>query len=212
VLGDRGSFQLLFSVAPAAAPALDNTPAYMLLSRSFISKGTESSQTRRWRKADSNSWSRRKRHGPSETCRIFPRAALPARSGPNPSEGPIVRIRFPPAESHERTVGRAAARCFRPAYGEARGGRARRNARPPGAKPGMASVTSRSASRFRMPGRPGRSGATTSAPQRPRSNARASSGIVSSHEQTRRVRRSGISLLVKRVAPLYLVQRLDVRP
>jgi hypothetical protein len=36
-------------IGPAAAPALDNTPASMLLSR-----GTESLQTRRWREMDSN--------------------------------------------------------------------------------------------------------------------------------------------------------------
>src|SRR6267143_418048 len=43
---------------------------------------------------------------------------------------------------------------------------------------------------------------TMSAPRHPRSNAAAASGIVSSHEQMRSVRRSGIGFLVRREAPL----------
>ena len=45
---------------------------------------------------------------------------------------------------------------------------------------------------------------TMSAPRHPRLNAPTSSGIVSSHEQTRKVRRSGIGCLVRRDAPVGL--------
>jgi hypothetical protein len=80
--------------------------------------GTESLRTRRWRKADSNRWShfRTSTTAAPARCRRPPASELhylsllPIQSASLSQVGPAVRIRFPPAASHERTLG---ARCSR---------------------------------------------------------------------------------------------------